>query len=220
MLKRKQHLRLGMVCLSTLYCHLDFVMPHQPSRGWWIVLWGSTLMTLCWSTWMIYLCSVPLNMSMKIIWGLFSSNWGSISCKPNLRSVSLVNHVWSTLAMLWAQGRYMWTRTRLLLLLIGNHPRISREFSSFWALPTTTIDSSLILLRWLPPLVIYSLIRRNSSGIPSSNVLLTLEVAVNFSTCVEVTRLLQALQDWFGCWCQWCGCRGWVVLEWTTSCFL
>ena len=52
-------------------------------------------------------------------------------------------------------------------------PRISREFSSFWALPTTTTDSSLILLRWLPPLVTYYLIRRNSSGVLSSNVLLT-----------------------------------------------
>ena len=52
-------------------------------------------------------------------------------------------------------------------------PRISRESSSFWALPTTTIDSSLILLRWLPQLVIYYPIKRNSSGLPSSNVLLT-----------------------------------------------
>ena len=67
----------------------------------------------------------------------------------------------------------MWTKTRLLLLLIGNHLGISREFSSFWALPTTTTDSSLILLRWLHPLVIYSLIRKNSSGILSKNVLLT-----------------------------------------------
>ena len=67
----------------------------------------------------------------------------------------------------------MWTKTRFLLLLIGNHPEISREFSSFWALPTTTTGLSLILLRWLPPLVTYYLIRRNSSGVLSSNVLLT-----------------------------------------------
>ena len=33
--------------------------------------------------------------------------------------------------MLWAQGRYMWIKTRLLLLLIGNHLGILREFSSF-----------------------------------------------------------------------------------------
>ena len=83
LLKRKQHLWLGMVYLNTLYCDLDFVIPHQLFSGWWIVLWGSILMTFYWSTWMIYLCSVPLNMSMKIIWGLFSSDWGSISCKPN-----------------------------------------------------------------------------------------------------------------------------------------
>ena len=65
----------------------------------------------------------------------------------------------------------MWTKTRLLLLLIGNHPRISREFSSFWDFPTTTTDSSLILLWWLPPLATCYLIK-NSSGIISSNVLL------------------------------------------------
>ena len=59
-------------------------------------------------------------------------------------------------------------------LLAGKHLRISRESSSFWALPTTTADSSLILLRWLHPLVTYSLIRKNSSGILSKNVLLTL----------------------------------------------
>ena len=67
----------------------------------------------------------------------------------------------------------MWIRTTLLLLLIGNRLGISRESSSFWALSTTTIDLSLILLRWLPPLVTYSLITRNSSGIPNSYVLLT-----------------------------------------------
>ena len=67
----------------------------------------------------------------------------------------------------------MWIKTMLLLLPIGNHPGMSREFSSFWALPTATTDSSLILLRWLPPLVIYYLIRKNSSGLMSSNVLLT-----------------------------------------------
>ena len=67
----------------------------------------------------------------------------------------------------------MWIRTRLLQLPIGRHLRISRESSSFWALPTTTIDSSLILLRWLPQLVTYYPIKRNSSGLPSSNVLLT-----------------------------------------------
>ena len=38
-------------------------------------------------------------------------------------------------------------RIRLLQLLIGKHLRISRESSNFWVLPTTTIDSSLILLR-------------------------------------------------------------------------
>ena len=75
----------------------------------------------------------------------------------------------------------MWTNARLLLLLIGNHPGISRavttklprEFSSFWALPTTTTGSSLISLRWLPPLVTYYLFRRNSNRVMSSNVLLT-----------------------------------------------
>ena len=63
----------------------------------------------------------------------------------------------------------MWTKTRLLMLLIGNHPGISRELRSFWALPTTTTDSSLILLRWLPPLVTCYLIRKNSSGLMSSS---------------------------------------------------
>ena len=66
----------------------------------------------------------------------------------------------------------MWINTRLLLLLIGNHLGISREFSSFWALPTTTTGSSLILLRWLHPLVACYLIRRNSSRALSSNILL------------------------------------------------
>ena len=67
----------------------------------------------------------------------------------------------------------MWIRIRLLQLLTGNHLRISRESSSFWALPTTTTDSSLILLRWLHQLVTCYLIRKNSSGLMSSNVLLT-----------------------------------------------
>ena len=71
-----------------------------------------------------------------------------------------------------AQGKNMWMKTRLLLLLIGNHLGISRECSSFWALPTTTTDSSLILLRWLLPLVTYSLIRKNTSGILGNNLLL------------------------------------------------
>ena len=60
-----------------------------------------------------------------------------------------------------------------MLLLIGNHLEISREFSSFWALPTTITGSSLILLRWLHPLVTCYLIRKNSSGLLSSNMLLT-----------------------------------------------
>ena len=50
-------------------------------------------MALCLYTWMIYLCSAPLNMSMKIILDLFSNDLGNISSKPNLRSVSLENHV-------------------------------------------------------------------------------------------------------------------------------
>ena len=66
----------------------------------------------------------------------------------------------------------MWIKIRLLLLLVGNHLGILREFCSFWALPTTITGSSLILLRWLHPLVICHLIRRNSSGVLSSNVLL------------------------------------------------
>ena len=66
----------------------------------------------------------------------------------------------------------MWTKIRLLLLLIGNHLRISREFSSFWALLTTTIDLSLVLLKWLHSLVTFYLIIKNSSGITSNNVLL------------------------------------------------
>ena len=70
-------------------------------------------------------------------------------------------------------GRYMWTKIRWLQLPIGNHLRISRESSSFWVLPTTTINSSLILLRWLPQLVTYCLIKRNLSGQPSSSVFLT-----------------------------------------------
>ena len=64
-------------------------------------------------------------------------------------------------------------KIRLLQLPIGRHLRISRESSSFWVLPTTTIDSSLILLRWLPQLVTCYPIKRNSSGLLSSNVLLT-----------------------------------------------
>ena len=64
-------------------------------------------------------------------------------------------------------------RTRLLLLLIGNHLGISREVSSFWALPTTITGSSLILLKWLHSLVTCYLIRRHSSGVLSSNVILT-----------------------------------------------
>ena len=88
----------------------------------------------------------------------------------------------------------MWIRIRLLQLLIGKHLQISRESSNFWVLPTITIDSSLISLRWLPQSVIYYL-PRNSSGHQSSNVPLTLEVAANLSTCAEVTRLLQAIQD-------------------------
>ena len=67
----------------------------------------------------------------------------------------------------------MWIRTSLLLLLIGNHLRMSREFSSFWALPTTIIGSSLILIRWPHPLVTCYLIKRNSSGVLSIYVLLT-----------------------------------------------
>ena len=67
----------------------------------------------------------------------------------------------------------MRTQTSFLLLLIVNHLGISREFSSFWALPTTTTDSSLILLRWLHPLVTYSLFKKNSNGILSNNLLLT-----------------------------------------------
>ena len=34
---------------------------------------------------MTYLCFVLLNMSIKIIWGLFSSNWESISFKPKIK---------------------------------------------------------------------------------------------------------------------------------------
>ena len=60
-----------------------------------------------------------------------------------------------------------------MLLLIGNHLGISREFSSFWALLTTITGSSRILLMWLLSLVACYLIRRKSSGVLSSNVLLT-----------------------------------------------
>ena len=67
----------------------------------------------------------------------------------------------------------MWIRTKFLLLLSGNHLGISRKFSSYWAFPTTITGSSLILLRWLHPLVTYYLIKKNSSGILSNNVLLT-----------------------------------------------
>ena len=67
----------------------------------------------------------------------------------------------------------MWTKARLMLLLIRNYPEISREFSSFWAFPITTTDSSLILLSLLTPLVTCYLIKKNSSGVMSSNVLLT-----------------------------------------------
>ena len=67
----------------------------------------------------------------------------------------------------------MWIKIRWLQLPIGNHLRTPRESSSFWALPTTTIDSSLILLRQLPQLVTCYLIYRNSSGKLSSSVLLT-----------------------------------------------
>ena len=52
-------------------------------------------------------------------------------------------------------------KDKVASVAIGNHLGISREFSSFWALLTTTTDSSLILLRWLHPLVTYSLIRNN-----------------------------------------------------------
>ena len=52
--------------------------------------------------------------------------------------------------------------------------------------PTITIDSSLILLRWLPQLVTFYLIKRNSSGLQSSSVPLHLEVAVNLSTCADL----------------------------------
>ena len=67
----------------------------------------------------------------------------------------------------------MWIKTRLLQLLIGRHLRVSRESSSFWVLSTTTIDSSLILLRWLPKLVTYYSIKINPSELSSSNMLLT-----------------------------------------------
>ena len=67
----------------------------------------------------------------------------------------------------------MWIRTNFLQLLIGRHLRISRESISFWDLPTTTTNSSLILLRWLPQSITYYPIKRNSSGLQSSNVLLT-----------------------------------------------
>ena len=67
----------------------------------------------------------------------------------------------------------MLIKTRSLQLLTGNHLGISRESSSFWALLTTITDSSLILLRWLHHLVTCYLIGKNSSGLLSSNVLLT-----------------------------------------------
>ena len=67
----------------------------------------------------------------------------------------------------------MWIRIRLLQLPIGKHLRISRESSNSWVFPTITMDLSLTLLRWLPQLVIYYLIKRNSSVQPSSDVLLT-----------------------------------------------
>ena len=54
------------------------------------------------------------------------------------------------LGLIVGSGRYMWIKTRLLQLLIGKHLRISRDSSNFWVLSTFTIDSSLILLRWLP----------------------------------------------------------------------
>ena len=60
-------------------------------------------------------------------------------------------------------------RIRLLQLPIGKHLRISRESSNFWVLPTITMDSSLNLLSWLPQLVTFCLIIRNSSGYQSSN---------------------------------------------------
>ena len=60
-------------------------------------------------------------------------------------------------------------RIRLLQLPIGKHLRISRESSNLWVLPTITMDSSLNLLRWLPQLVTFCLIIRNSSGYQSNN---------------------------------------------------
>ena len=63
----------------------------------------------------------------------------------------------------------MWISIRLLQLLIGNHLRILREFSNFWVLPTITIDSSLILLRWLPQSVTYYPTKSSSGGHQSSN---------------------------------------------------
>ena len=77
------------------------------------------------------------------------------------------------LGHVWAQGRYMWIRIRLLQFPIGKHLKISRKSSNFWFLPTITIDLSLTLLSWLPQLVTYCLIIRYSSGQPSSNVFLT-----------------------------------------------
>ena len=41
----------------------------------------------------------------------------------------------------------MWTRIRLLQLLIGKHLQISRESSNIWVLPIITTGSSLISLR-------------------------------------------------------------------------
>ena len=67
----------------------------------------------------------------------------------------------------------MWIRIRLLQLPIRKHLRILREFSSFWVLPTITIDSFLTLLMWLPQLVTYYPTKRNSGGHQSSNLPLT-----------------------------------------------
>ena len=90
----------------------------------------------------------------------------------------------------------MWTKKRLLLLLIGNYLGISREFSSFLGFVNYKNRFIPDFAKVAAPISnLLSNQKKIQVGYLATMCFLHLELAVNLSTCGEVIRLLQALQD-------------------------
>ena len=92
---------------------------------------------------------VTILTSISIIFVLFCSACVNTSCRLNVRSASLANHMLSTLVTLWDQVNCVWTLIRWLLWPTGPHPLMSRGYSSFLVLQIT-ITALFVTLRVLP----------------------------------------------------------------------